>query len=219
MQVFAGVDVKGYPYPRPMSSRQIDFSTDPTEEELLRHWTLSKSDKTEVRSCRGTAQRYSFALQLCVLRQRGHFMAPDQTAVPLRIVNHLGEQLGFQPTLFLPALERRATLQEHHNRIRSYLKFRAFDQSERQALVSWLKEQVRHDLRRSQLSNLAYEFLLQRRTMIPSETTLERIVNTEVVRQGQLSFRRLSGQLDSALREQLEEFLLTEPATRISTME
>ena len=81
-----------------MSARDINFATDPTEEELLRHWTLSKSDKAQVRSCRGTAQRYSFALQLCILRQRGHFMSPQQTRVPLCIVNHLGEQLGFNAT-------------------------------------------------------------------------------------------------------------------------
>ncbi|MBL4636295.1 MAG: DUF4158 domain-containing protein [Kofleriaceae bacterium] len=93
------------------SRRGLKFSTDPIQEELLGHWTLSKSDKTQVRLCRGTAQRYYFALQLCILRHRGHFMSADQTRVP-----------------------RFATHKEHRKRIRSYLKFRTFDQAERALL-------------------------------------------------------------------------------------
>ena len=202
-----------------MSAREIKFLTDPTEEELLRHWTLSKSDKALIRSCRGTAQRYSFALQLCLLRQRGHFMTPQQTRVPLRIVSHLGEQLGFQPTLFFPPLQREATWLEQNKRIRSYLHFKPFEHKERATLAAWLKKQERHDLRRSQLANLAREFLLQRRTMLPADSTIERMVNTEVVRQEKLSFQRLSGQFDRDLRGQIEGLLDVNPATRISTLE
>lgn len=190
-----------------MSAREIKFSADPTEEELLRHWTLSKSDKTQVRSCRGTAQRYSFALQLCILRQRGHFMSSHQTKVPLRILNYVGEQLGFQPTLFLPPVKRPSTLSDQRDRIRSYLQFRPFSSSERERLVTWLKQQERYDLRRSQLNNLAREFLLQRRTIVPAESTLDRLINTEVTRQESISFERLAGKLSTELRRNLENVL------------
>jgi Domain of unknown function (DUF4158) len=37
---------------------------DPTDEELVRHWTLSQADKHEVRRCRGEDNRRRFALQL-----------------------------------------------------------------------------------------------------------------------------------------------------------
>ena len=75
-------------------------------------------------------------------------MSTDQRRVPLRIVNHVGEQ----PTLFLPPLERATTHREHRNRIRTYLKFRMFDHEERALLVQWLKEQQRYNLRLSQLA-------------------------------------------------------------------
>ncbi|MBL4632896.1 MAG: hypothetical protein JKY56_03440 [Kofleriaceae bacterium] len=72
------------------------------------------------------------------------------------------------------------------------------------------------DLKRSQLGNLTKELLLQRRTMLPAESPLERIVSTEVVRQEKLSFRRLLG---SALLEQIEGLILVGPTTQISTFE
>ena len=202
-----------------MSAREIAFSPDPTEEELLRYWTLSKSDKAQVRSCRGEAQRYAFAIQLCVLRQRGHFMSPEQTRVPLRIVNHLGGQLGFQPTLFLPPIHRLATLKEQRKRIRVYLDFRPFDQSERTVLEEWLRTHDRYDLRRSQLANMAHEFLLQRRTMIPSKSRLNRIVNSEIARHEKISFRRLASELDVDLRRRVDQLLDIDEVSQISTLE
>ena len=85
----------------------------------------------------------SSALQLCLLRRRGHFMSPEQGRVPLRVVNYLGEQLGFQPTLFLPPLQREATWLEHRKHIRAYLEFKPFDRKERAALEAWLKQSLR----------------------------------------------------------------------------
>jgi TnpA family transposase len=146
-------------------------------------------------------------------------MSTDQRRVPLRIVNHVGEQLGFQPTLFLPPVQRATTHKEHRNRIRAYLKFRTFDQAERVLLVQWLKEQQRYDLRRSQLANMAREFLLQRRTMIPADSTLDRLVNAEVTRQERDSFHRLSSQLGDDVAKKMDGLLDVEEPSRVSTLE
>ena len=81
---------------------------DPTDEELVRHWTLSEADKHEVLRCRGEDNRRRFALQLCALRTYGRFV-PNQAVVPVRILNYLGRQLDLPPTLFLPPPHREAT--------------------------------------------------------------------------------------------------------------
>ena len=89
---------------------------DPTEEELARDWTLSLADKLLVLHCHGEAHRLSFALQLCALRTYGRFVK-DYETVPVRILNHLGRQLGLAPVLFLAPPHREATDLDHERRI------------------------------------------------------------------------------------------------------
>ena len=71
--------------------------TDPSEEELVRDWTLSEADLKEVCRCRGDGHRLRFAIQLCVLRRYGQFVS-DFAAVPVRIANHLCRQLNLNQT-------------------------------------------------------------------------------------------------------------------------
>ena len=70
---------------------------DPTDEELARDWQLSEQDLVEVRRCRSDDNRHSFAIQLCTLRAYGRFLGQDYGSVPIRIVNHVGRQLGMPP--------------------------------------------------------------------------------------------------------------------------
>jgi len=77
---------------------------DPSDDELLHHWTLSEADTREIRRCRGDDNRRRFALQLCALRIFGRFV-PNHIAVPVRILNYLGRQLDLPP----PSSSRRPT--------------------------------------------------------------------------------------------------------------
>jgi len=70
---------------------------DPTDEDLVQHWTLSEADTREVLRCRGADNRRRFALQLCARRTYGRFV-PNQAVVPVRILNYLGRQLDLPPT-------------------------------------------------------------------------------------------------------------------------
>jgi hypothetical protein len=107
---------------------------DPSDEELARDWLLSEQDLVEVRRCRGADKRHSFAIQLCTLRAYGRFLGKDYGAVPIRIVNHVGSQLGMPPVLFAVPPERKETDAEHERRIRAYLGFRTFDAAARVSL-------------------------------------------------------------------------------------
>jgi hypothetical protein len=89
---------------------------DPSDDELLRPWTLSEADRREILRCRGDDNRRRFALQWCALRIFGRFV-PNHLAVPVRILNSLGRQLDLPPTLFLPPPHREATDVEQEQRI------------------------------------------------------------------------------------------------------
>ena len=61
---------------------------------LRRYFTLHGADREEVGRCRGVANALGFAVQLCTLRWRGHFLR-DMTGVPSAIVETLAEQASF----------------------------------------------------------------------------------------------------------------------------
>ena len=91
----------------------------PSDDDLLRPWTLSEADTRESRRWRGDDKRRRFALQLCALRIFGRFV-PKHMAVPVRLLNSLGRQLALPPTLCLPPPHRAATDVEQEQRIRAY---------------------------------------------------------------------------------------------------
>jgi hypothetical protein len=123
----------------------IALPSDPSDEELARDWLLSEDDLTDVRRCRGADKRHSFAIQLCTLRTFGRFLGQDYGVVPVRILNHVGRQLGMPPVLFAAPPSRKETDAEHERRIRTYLGFRTSLQwctgdatGARCARVSWV---------------------------------------------------------------------------------
>jgi hypothetical protein len=130
-----------------MADAWIRLPVDPTDEDLARDWTLRAEDLVEVRRCRGDDKRHSFALQLCVLRKYGSFLGDDFSYVPVRIMNHIGRQLGLPPVLFVAPPSRAATDWEHERRIREHLGYTTFDDAARSALAEWMRE--RADRRRS----------------------------------------------------------------------
>jgi len=103
--------------------RTLSLPVDPTEDELSSRWRLSAKDLEQIYRCRGDHKRFSFALQLCVLRNCGRPLGGDFTSVPVRILNHVGRQLGLPPLLSVAPPARPATDVEHEQRIREYLGF------------------------------------------------------------------------------------------------
>ena len=81
---------------------------EPSEDELVRNWSLTTADLAEIGRCRGDDHRRRFALQLCMLRTYGRFL-DDYRQAPVRIVNHLSRQIGLAPLLFLDRAARGPT--------------------------------------------------------------------------------------------------------------
>src|ERR1017187_7127193 len=147
---------------------------DPSEEELARDWTLSASDRAEVRRCRGDDHRRRFAVQLGVLRQYGRFLE-DYTRVPVKILNHLGRQLQLPPVLSLSTPDRPATESAQQQRIRAYLGYQPFDEETRSQLEDHLRRQVAQGVLPSELLQRAEDFLCFGKIILPAPSTLVRL--------------------------------------------
>lgn len=169
--------------------------SDPTDEELARDWLLSAHDLAEVRRCRGQDNRHSFAIQLCTLRAYGRFLGQDYGAVPVRILNHVGRQLGLPPVLFATPPARKQTDTEHERRIRVHLGFCTFEDAVRRELTQWLRQRAAEGMLADELVVRAEHRLLSQKVVVPARSTIERVVNSVVSR------------TESSLMEQIHERL------------
>ena len=103
-----------------MNFRSDASQNDTGEDALARRWTLTPVDAAKVLRARGAEHRLRCAIQLCTLRAAGRFIA-DYRRVPIEAVNHLAAQLGLDPLLFLPDLERPATESAQLQHVRQHL--------------------------------------------------------------------------------------------------
>jgi TnpA family transposase len=168
--------------------------TDPSDEELARDWNLSADDLTEVRRCRGDANRHHFAIQLCALRSLGCFVN-DVGDVPVRIVNHVGRQLGLSPALFLAPLERPATATDHTQRIRQYLGYQPFDDRVQERLGRFLGQRAVEGILAGSLFTLAVDALRAWMVELPAQSTLERLVASCAAHGEEAMWRRIQERL------------------------
>jgi hypothetical protein len=178
----------------PVRRRRFALPTDPSEEELVRHWTLSEGDLDEIRRCRGAGNRLRFALQLCILRRYGRFLSNFAT-VPARLANHLGRQLDLAPVLFVDQPVREATDLDHERRIREYLGFQKFTAEVHQQLERELAERASAGKPPTELLIQAEELLCVWKVVLPAPSTLERLVGSVVARAQDEAFQRIRARL------------------------
>ena len=179
--------------------RRIALPTEPTEDELAKHWSLTAADITEIGRCRGDDHRRRYALQLCVLRTYGRFL-DDYRQAPLRIVNHLSRQLQLAPVLFLDHPERAQTEREQALRIRNYLGLASFDEDAESRLRDWLRAGVLEGRSADELLARVEERLRSWWIVLPSPGTLDRMVASEVARATAALFNTIAAKLPANLR-------------------
>jgi len=186
----------------------IRLPVDPTDEELARDWTLGEEDLVEVRRCRGADKRHSFALQLCVLRRLGRFLSPDEyDAIPVRIMNHVGRQVGRPPVLLVTPPARKATDLEHEKRIRAHLGYSTLDDAARETLDVWMTERAARGLLADELVREAEEYLRLRRIVIPARSTLERMATRAATRTESDLLGTISERLTEEQRVAIDDLL------------
>jgi hypothetical protein len=73
------------------ASERLPQDIDP--DTLRKYFTLTRPDLEQVDQCRGVANKLGFAVQLCTLRWRGHFLR-DTREIPEPVLENLSLQLG-----------------------------------------------------------------------------------------------------------------------------
>jgi hypothetical protein len=176
---------------------------DPNEDDLARDWTLTPADLALVATCRGPDHRWRFALQLCMLRTHGRFV-DDYRRAPGKIVNHLSRQLALPPVLALDRSGREPTERVQAQRIRRHLGLSRFDKATEGNLRERLRAGVFEGRGDGELLTQAEAILRGWHVMLPSISTLERIVASVVTRTTADLFTGIAGCLPEALRASID---------------
>jgi TnpA family transposase len=176
---------------------------EPSEDELARHWSLTPEDLTVIAACRGPDHRRRFAVQLCWLRTHGRFL-DDYRRAPIKIVNHLSRQLGLPPVLFLDRAGREPTERVQAQRIRRHLGLNRFDAAAETSLRAWLREGALEGRSASEMLARAEDRLRGWKILLPSASTLERIVTAVLAQTTGDLFTTISARLPQTLRADIE---------------
>lgn len=177
-----------------------------SDEEMVRDWTLSTSDREEVAKYRKNSRLF-VAIQLCSVRLYGRFLNQVHDLSP-HIINYLGRQLDLPPSLAIEVPERKATYTDHRQNIMEYLGFQRFDENAQEQLETWIEQQARLGVLPDALFQQAERHLLDKRVLLPGPSVLERLI-IHVCSDVHLQlFEAVSQRLSPALRQAIDRLLM-----------
>ena len=187
--------------------------------ELVARATLSSADLTEVRRCRRDHNRLGFAYQLGFVKLLGRF--PQQQ--PLERIDELltftDIQLGLGTHGIERYAQRRETIAEHQERIRSYLGLRRLEAQEVRALEAFIFEEAGRLEQSVALQVRAREFLRAQGILLPADSTLARIVAQQRRGAREHIFKRVTASVPDRLAGTLDELLVVEPGQSVSALQ
>ena len=172
---------------------------------MVKDWTLSESDREEIRKYRKNFRLF-IAIQICSVRLYGRFLNQVHDLSP-HIVNYLGQQLALPPSLAIDAPQRKATYTDHRQNILKYLGFQKLDEAIQEKLETWLEQQARLGLLPEELFQKAEHYLLDRRTLLPGPSVLERLIIHICSNVHQQLFETVFQDLSPELRESIDHLL------------
>jgi len=184
---------------------------------LGKYFALTEGDLEQVARCRGPANKLGFAVQLCTLRWRGHFLR-DTRALPAAVLETLAPQLGLLPMPIADYPQDEKTRFAHLERIRQHLGFVRCDGPQRHRLLIHLTAVAGSAPRTEALRKAAHQWLLEHRIVRPGRTTLRDVVATAREAGLQQTYAALTRDLTAAQQSRLDGLLtMAEAAERGET--
>jgi Domain of unknown function (DUF4158) len=181
----------------------------PSDEELAFNWTLSERDIDFILTHhRGPENLCRLAVQLCVLRQHGRFLA-HYTHVSPSILDYLCRQLDLIPLVSLSSPIRSSTETDYQRDITTYLGWQAFDAGAHAELQEWIVDQVAQHLYVEDLVEKASDRLRTRRIILPGRAAFERTVNAAHAEAEHQIFARLAQALSDETKRAIDGLLST----------
>ena len=181
------------------------------EDELLKGFYLTKTDKIFVNGFNGVTNRFCISVQLCLIRYCGFLEEDWRTLIIENIGEFMASQMGmteFDKNLLNDYGQRAMSRSFHLQQILKYLQYRRWEPiMDEPAIEKWLIERgMEHDNERWLLDKLCQK-LHHDKILRPAIGTLERIVGSISERLNEETYQRLAFLLTPELQEKLDKIL------------
>ena len=177
-----------------------------TEDEWIRHYTLSEADLSLIRQRRGEANRLGFAVQLCLLRYPGQGLLPD-AVIPIPLLQWVGRQLRLDTTCWTQYAEREETRREHLLELRPYLGLEPFGLAHYRQAVQAATELALQTDKGIVLATSVVDALRHRHVILPTLDVIERVCAEAITRANRRIYDTLAGPLSDIHRRCLDDML------------
>ena len=179
----------------------------PSEEaDRIRVHSFSETDLALVRQRRGDANRFGFAVQLCLLRYPGVALAADR-AVDDALLRWVARALWIDIEAWSGYAARDETRNEHRRELLAYLGMEAFGLSSFRNLVRELVDVALQSDKGLLLGAHALESLRRRRIVVPRLDVIDRACARGIARANRTLHRRLTAGLTDDHRVRLDALL------------
>lgn len=189
----------------------------PTEEERIRHYTLSESDLSAIQQRRGAANRLGYAVQMCFLRYPGGVLAPEDVP-PEMLLSRVALQLHLDPTIWPQYARRAETRREHLQELQTWLGLRPFSIHHHRQFVEHLTELARQTDRGIVLARALLETLRQQRIVVPAIEVIERVCSEALTQGTRQVYQALITPLSVSQRQGLERLLAVREGSKVSEL-
>ncbi len=177
-----------------------------TQDELIRHYTFSEPDRSLIRQRRGEANRLGVAVQLCLLRFPGQGLLPN-AAVPMPLLQWIGQQLRLDPTVWPQYAEREETRREHLLELRTYLSMEPFGLVHYRQAVHAATDLALQTDKGIVLAGSVLESLRHQHIILPTLDVVERVCAEAITRANRRIYDALADPLSEVHRRHLDDLL------------
>ena len=191
----------------------LSFPT--TDDELVRHYTLSESDLSVIRQRRSNHNRLGFALQLCYLHYPG-FALPTDAEPPASLLDFVSRQLRIEPAIWPRYAQRQETRREHLLELQAWLSLTPFAVADYRRFVEQLAGLAQQTDRGIVLAEALVELLRQQRVILPAIDVIERVCSEALTRGTRHVYEALTAPLADHQRQTLDGLLAIREGTNSS---
>jgi hypothetical protein len=178
-----------------------------TQEQLTQVAKLSDTDIKRVNEYRGAQNRLGFAYQLCHVKLFNRLPTQSNFEPMEELATFVAVQLDITREL-LPGYAQKSTFLHHQEDLCSYLHLEKFNENMEVILRAHLLEQALQIQPTESLFIKATEFLKERRTLNPSDDTIERFIQTQREKARKYILEKISEEIVPPIKLALDDLLI-----------
>ena len=178
-----------------------------TQEQLAQVAKLSDSDIKRVNENRGMQNKLGFAYQLCYVKLFNRLPTQSNFEPVEELATFVAVQLDIAREL-LPGYAQKSTFLHHREDLCSYLHLEKFNENTEAILETHLFQQALQIQPTESLFIKATEFFKERRTLNPSDDTIERLIQTQREKARRYILEKIYEEIAPPIKLALDDLLI-----------